>query len=194
MDGHIWIESDGLEQGTTATFIARLGIPEKSHEDYSYHHQRSVSPPFRQTEPSRPVDLKGVRVLVTDDNCVNRMVTRELLSRIGCTVTVVGSGRECLALMGQPNHGFRVLLLDVCMPDMDGYEVATRIKERFPRHKRPLMVALTANTDNGTRERCLEVGMDGVLSKPMSVDDMRCVLQNLLETGLVPENQGSRQP
>lgn len=111
------------------------------------------------------------------------MVTRGLLIRLGCDVTVVSSGRDCLQAISQPGQIFRVLLLDVCMPDMDGYEVAVRIQEKFARHERPLLVALTANTDRATRERCMNLGMDGVVLKPISLDKMRVVLTELLERG-----------
>jgi CheY-like chemotaxis protein len=119
---------------------------------------------------------------------VNRMVTRGLLMRLGCEVTVVGSGRECLQVISQPGQSFQVLLLDVCMPDMDGYEVAIRIQEKFARHERPLLVALTANTDMATRERCLSLGMDRVILKPISLEKMRIVLTELLDVGSVNDN------
>jgi ethylene receptor len=96
---------------------------------------------------------------------------------------VVSSGRDCLQAISTPGQVFKVLLLDVCMPDMDGYEVAVRIQEKFARHERPLLVALTANTDRATRERCMNLGMDGVVLKPISLDKMRVVLTELLERG-----------
>jgi len=117
------------------------------------------------------------------------MVTRGLLMRLGCEVTVVSSGRECLQVISQPGQSFKVLLLDVCMPDMDGYEVTIRIQEKFARHERPLLVALTANTDMATRERCLSLGMDRVILKPISLEKMRMVLTELLECGSRNENQ-----
>jgi ethylene receptor len=80
------------------------------------------------------------------------MVTRGLLMCLGCEVTVVSSGQECLQVISQPGQSFNLLLLDVCMPDMDGYEVAIHIQEKFAQHERPLLIALTANTDMATWE------------------------------------------
>lgn len=118
------------------------------------------------------------------------MVTRGLLMRLGCEVTVVSSGSECLQVISQPGQSFQVLLLDVCMPEMDGYEVAIRIQQGFARHERPLLVALTANTDRATRDKCLELGMDGVILKPISLEKMRQILTELLERGsLTPETR-----
>ncbi|CAK9251665.1 unnamed protein product, partial [Sphagnum jensenii] len=174
MDGHIWVESEGFGKGTLVTFIVKLGLPEKINE-LDRHMTTAVQPSHQRT------DFSGVRILVTDDNGVNRMVTRGLLMRLGCEVTVVSSGRECLQAISQPGQFFKVLLLDVCMPEMDGYEVAIRIQEKFARHERPLLVALTANTDRATRERCLSLGMDRVILKPISLEKMRVVLTELLD-------------
>ncbi|CAM6002507.1 unnamed protein product [Sphagnum balticum] len=175
MGGHIWVESAGLGKGTLVTFVVKLGLPEHPNE--------------LDRQMAMRTDFTGVRVLVTDDNGVNRMVTRGLLMRLGCEVTVVSSGRECLQVISQPGQSFKVLLLDVCMPDMDGYEVTIRIQEKFARHERPLLVALTANTDMATRERCLSLGMDRVILKPISLEKMRMVLTELLEFGSRNENQ-----
>lgn len=120
-------------------------------------------------------------------NSVNRMVTRGLLTRLGCEVTLASSGRECLQIILQRNQTFDVLLLDVCMPDMDGYEVATQIQKRLARRERPLLVALTANTDRNTHEKCLRLGMDRVVTKPISLERMRSVLSELLEQGFISE-------
>jgi ethylene receptor len=180
MDGHIWVESEGVGKGTVVTFVVKLGLPE--HPNELDRQSATVQQSHLRT------DFSGVRVLVTDDNGVNRMVTRGLLMRLGCEVTVVGSGRECLQVISQPGQSFQVLLLDVCMPDMDGYEVAIRIQEKFARHERPLLVALTANTDMATRERCLSLGMDRVILKPISLEKMRIVLTELLDVGSVNDN------
>jgi len=179
MEGHIWLESEGLGKGSTCIFIVKLGIPDPIHE---MEHQYVFPIPSNSTRK----DFPGLKVLVTDDNGVNRMVTRSLLARLGCDVTVVDSGHQCLQAMSQAGQNFKVLFLDVCMPGMDGYEVAIHIQEMFPnRHERPLLVALTGSTDKATKEKCIKVGMDGVLLKPVSLEKMRSVLVDLLEHGSV---------
>jgi ethylene receptor len=67
---------------------------------------------------------------------------------------------------------YDILLLDLWMPDMDGYEVADRIKKNIHPERRPLVVALTADTSEPSRQRCLQVGMDGVVHKPVSIAEM----------------------
>eukprot|EP00897_Mesotaenium_endlicherianum_P004788 jgi/Mesen1/4337/ME000022S03626 len=192
MDGHIWIESEGLGKGTSVAFVVKLGLPEKVEEVTESQDPTSesgVTSSAQAAEPAKAVtDLAGLKILVTDDNSVNRMVTKGLLSRLGCDVTVVGSGRECLSAISFHDHGFKVLLLDLMMPDMDGYEVTRRITEKYSKDHRPLVVALTANTDQATRERCLGLGMDGVVTKPISLEKMRIVLGELMENGVVTSN------
>ena len=173
MNGHIWIESEGIGKGSIVTFIVRLQLQSASASE----RERGS----REEQQNRS-DLKGLKVLVTDDNSVNRTVTRRLLDRLGCNTTVVESGQQCLSLLSQPGNGFEVLLLDLCMPEMDGYEVAMRIRQKFRPEDRPLIVALTANTDKATHEQCLQVGMDGVITKPISLPEMSSVLCKLLQS------------
>ena len=107
------------------------------------------------------------------------MVTKGLLVHLGCDVTMVSSSDECLHVV---SHEHKVVLLDVCVPGMDGYDIAICIHEKFTKHhERPLIVALTGNTDKVNKENCMRVGMDGVILKPVSLDKMRRVLSDLLE-------------
>ncbi|XP_059277078.1 ethylene receptor 1 isoform X2 [Lycium ferocissimum] len=179
MEGHIWIESEGLGKGSTAIFIIKLGIAGRANESKL---------PFVAKLPANHMQMtfQGLKVLVMDDNGVSRMVTKGLLTHLGCDVTTVGSRDECLRVVTQEH---KVVFMDVSMPSVDCYEVAVVIHERFgKRHGRPLIVALTGNTDRVTKENCMRVGMDGVILKPVSVDKMRSVLSELLEHGVVLES------
>ncbi|KAI5593742.1 hypothetical protein BDE02_03G032700 [Populus trichocarpa] len=168
MEGHIWIESEGLGKGCTVIFIVKLCIPERSNESKS---------PFLPKANHGQAGFPGLKVLVLDYNGVSRMVTKGLLVHLGCDVTTVSSIDECLHVVSQEH---KVLFMDVCMPD--GFEAAVRLHEKFTKHhERPLIVALTGNTDKVTKENCMRVGMDGVILKPVSVDKMRSVLSDLLE-------------
>ncbi|CAN0913917.1 Ethylene receptor [Linum grandiflorum] len=169
MDGHIWLESDGLGKGCTAIFMVRLGIAERSNESKLSAATKTTSLYHVQTA------FPGLKVIVMDDNGVSRMATKGLLVHLGCEVTTVTSGDECLRSISQDH---RIVFIDVCMHD--GYEVARRMHEMFAKH-RPLMVALTANAEKATKDQCRRVGMDGIVQKPVSVEKMRCVLSDLLE-------------
>lgn len=98
---------------------------------------------------------------------------------LGCDVTAVSSSEECLRVISLEH---KVVFMDVCT-GLDGYEVAVRIQEKFTKRQdhRPLIVALTGNTNKLTKEKCMRVGMDGLILKPVSVDKMRAVLSELLE-------------
>lgn len=97
---------------------------------------------------------------------------------LGCDVTTASSSEECLGVVSVEHE---VVFMDVCT-GLDGYELAARLHEKFTKHQdRPLIVALTGNTKRVTKENCMRVGMDGLISKPTSVDKMRGVLSELLE-------------
>ncbi|KAK9025513.1 hypothetical protein V6N11_038379 [Hibiscus sabdariffa] len=172
MEGHIWIESEGLGKGCTAIFMVKLGIPERLNDS-----RLALMP---KVPPNHgPAAFPGLKVLVMDENGVSRMVTKGLLVHLGCDVTMVSSSEECLRVV---SHEHKVVFMDVCVPGMDGYEIAIRIQEKFTkRHERPIIVALTGNTDKVTKEKFMRVGMDGVILKPVSLDKMRSVLSDLLE-------------
>lgn len=117
---------------------------------------------------------------------VSRTVTKGLLMHLGCDVTAVGSADECLRVI---SYEHQIIFMDVCIPGMDGYELAVRIHQNFTtkRQERPLIVALTGNTDRASKDNCSRVGMDSVILKPVSVDKMRSVLSELLEHRVVYE-------
>ncbi|XVE63245.1 hypothetical protein DITRI_Ditri07aG0004500 [Diplodiscus trichospermus] len=172
MEGHIWVESEGLGKGCTAIFIVKLGIPECLNES-KLTFMPKVSP--NQGQAAFP----GLKVLVMDENGVSRMVTKGLLVHLGCDVTTVSSRDECLHVVSNEH---KVVLMNVCVPGMDGYEIVLRIHDKFTkRHERPLIVALTGNADKATKENCMRVGMDGVILKPVSLDKMRSVLSDILD-------------
>jgi two-component system sensor histidine kinase/response regulator len=121
------------------------------------------------------------RILLVEDNAVNQLVARRLLEKNGHTVVVAGNGREALAVLEDAPDGFDCLLMDVQMPEMDGFECTgvIRDKERGSgRHQ--TIVAMTAHTMKGDAERCLAAGMDGYLSKPIQPDALADVLDRFL--------------
>ncbi|XP_073028092.1 ethylene receptor 1-like [Primulina eburnea] len=180
MEGHIWIESEGIGKGSTAIFIVKLGFPGRSNEI-----KYSLVPKSPETYV-KPI-FSGLKVVVMDENSVGRMVTKGLLTHLGCDVLAVGSGDECVKAV---TYEHKVVFLDISIPGADHFEVAKRIREKFPkRHERHLIIALTGNTHKLTKENCSRVGMDGVVLKPISVDKMRTVLSELLEHGFLFESQ-----
>ena len=109
------------------------------------------------------------RILLAEDNLVNQKLAIKLLERQGHQVTVADNGR--LALEVWRNGDFDLILMDMMMPEMDGLEATRRIREierdDAPSGERIAIIAMTANAMTGDRERCLEAGMDGYVSKPV---------------------------
>lgn len=128
------------------------------------------------------IDFAGrvpLRILVADDNAVNRKVVARLLERWGYHPDVVQNGLEVLDALGRCNYD--LVLLDVQMPEMDGIEAAERICAERPAGQRPQLIALTAGVFKEDRERCLQAGMDGFLGKPVVVADLQTVLENCFQ-------------
>lgn len=171
MEGNIWIESEGVGKGATAIFYVKLGFPARVNESRLPHMR--IPPKLGQTS------FTGLKVLVIDDNGVSRTATKGLLVHLGCDVTTVSSGEECVRVITKEH---KVVFMDVSLPGSDSYNVARLVHEKFPkRREKPLIVALTGNTDKAAKESLLKVGMDGVVLKPISVEKMRVALAELLE-------------
>ncbi|MFP4154159.1 MAG: ATP-binding protein [Halothiobacillaceae bacterium] len=115
----------------------------------------------------RATDLRGLRVLVAEDNAVNQKLVRALLGRQGIEPEIVANGEE--ALQKLVSESFDLVLMDCQMPVMDGFEATRRIRarERSADGRRVPVIALTANAMEGDRQRCLDAGMDDYLAKPI---------------------------
>ncbi len=149
--------------------------------------------------PTRPVVAAGpepreigpgvaacrrLRVLVAEDNAVNQEVVRRLLEGMGHEVALATNGRRAVDLTR--SRAFDLVLMDLQMPEMDGYEAAgtIRVAERASGGRRRLpIVALTASATTGERERCRRVGMDEVLSKPVRQPELERVLRGIADRG-----------
>lgn len=126
--------------------------------------------------------LRSLQVLLVDNDDVNRAVTQRLLQKLGCVVTSVSSGFECLTVMGPAGPSIQVILLDLQMPDLDGFEVATRIR-KFRSGNRPMIVALTSSAEEDLWERCMQVGINGVIRKPVLLQGIASELRRILMQG-----------
>lgn len=130
---------------------------------------------------ARPV----FRILLAEDNAVNRLLARRLLEQKGHTVVTANNGREALAML--ETQSFDAALMDVQMPEMDGFEAthAVRDKERSSGEHLPI-IALTAHAMKGDQERCLAAGMDGYISKPIQTTELFALLERLVPSKLGP--------
>jgi CheY-like chemotaxis protein len=140
----------------------------------------------------RAIDaVKPVRILLAEDNIVNQRVAVGLLKKRGHQVTVASDGREALAAIDQQT--FDVVLMDVQMPEMGGYEATAIIRERERASGGHLaIVAMTAHAMSGDREQCLAAGMDEYLSKPINSDALYAVVEKF--SGGAKANGKARGP
>ncbi|KAL1192719.1 Ethylene receptor 2 [Cardamine amara subsp. amara] len=124
--------------------------------------------------------LRGLQVLLVDTNDSNRAVTRKLLEKLGCIVTAVSSGFDCLTAIApsssSSSSSFQVVVLDLQMAEMDGYEVAMRIRSR----SRPLIMATTVSLDEEMWDKCMQIGINGILRKPVVLRAMESELRRVL--------------
>jgi signal transduction histidine kinase/CheY-like chemotaxis protein/streptogramin lyase len=167
MHGRIWIESPWLdaESGRTVTGSA-------------FHFTAQFAPgkaPVRAEPASAGPAPENLRVLLAEDNAVNRTLAIRVLERRGHTVLVAENGCEALEILARERVD--VILMDIQMPEMDGFQAtaAIREKEKTSGDRIPI-VALTANAMRGDGERCLAQGMDAYLAKPFRIADLDRVL------------------
>jgi len=125
-----------------------------------------------------------LRILLVEDNPINRRLAVLMLEKWGHSVVVATNGREALSALAR--EPFALVLMDVQMPEMDGFEASRRINAQWPATKRPRIVAMTANAMQGDREMCLAAGMDDYLTKPIRVDALVGALQRTPARGASP--------
>ena len=137
----------------------------------------SPTPPLGSAQSSR-------KVLLAEDNFVNQKLAVTILQKRGHRVTVANDGIEALAQLERDT--FDVVLMDVHMPNMGGFEATAKIRERELAHHLPRtpIIALTALAMSGDKEKCLEAGMDGYLTKPISSAELFGALTNLFALGV----------
>ncbi len=114
--------------------------------------------------------IRGAHVLLAEDNPINQQVAEELLNQAGLKVTIANNGREAVEMLDDENV-YDAVLMDVQMPEMDGYEATGAIRQR-PEFKDLPIIAMTANVMAGDREKCLEAGMNDHVAKPIEPDKL----------------------
>ena len=143
-----------------------------------------VTEPDDEDDKATAVDegptFDGLRVLLAEDNKVNQKLAVGVLKKLGCQVTVAENGRQAVAHW--ETKDFDLTLMDVQMPEMDGFEATAAIRELEAKaDKKALIIAMTAHAMKGDRERCLAAGMDDYLSKPVRFPELRDKLAEVVQ-------------
>ena len=121
----------------------------------------------------------AMRVLVAEDNMVNQKVALRMLERLGIRADVAGNGTEAVEMAAKLPYD--VVFMDCHMPEKNGYEAATEIRQRQGVNRRVTIIAMTAEAVGDSRERCLAAGMDDFIPKPVRFEDLVNVLSDVVE-------------
>ncbi|BBO66220.1 hypothetical protein DSCA_01500 [Desulfosarcina alkanivorans] len=135
--------------------------------------------PFTTRASIYRAPLKGIRILVAEDNPTNQQVAQAILEGAGIAVSIVSNGEA--AVQAVRRAPFDAVLMDIQMPRMNGYEATRRIRE-LPRGASLPIIAMTAHAMKGDEEKCLDAGMDGYIAKPVNQDRLFHTLWRLLRT------------
>jgi PAS domain S-box-containing protein len=122
----------------------------------------------------RLADTIPLEILLVEDNLVNQKVALRYLERMGYAAATAMNGLEGFKAVAEGR--FRLVFMDMQMPEMDGLEATREIRTKLPKEQQPIIVALTANAMQGDRERCISAGMDDYITKPIKIEDIQEVI------------------
>ena len=172
MGGTIEVES---EEGKGTRFIMKFSFPVSL--------ENQVREKEKQNIPDITEKLEGKRILLAEDNELNAEIAETVLEEPGIKVKHLEDGIQCIEeLKKMPEKYYDVILMDVQMPNMDGYTATQRIRDLDDSRAEIPIIAMTANAYDEDRRKAQEAGMDGFLAKPLDVDEMMRLLAQIIKT------------
>lgn len=198
LDGEIYVDSE-LQKGTTFTCVIPLKVSLLEddtglHDDFETYSASFVKHNFTKNivnSPHASDEILKHRILVVEDNIIAQTVAKAILTKLSCQVDIAGDGQAAIHLWEQ--NKYDLIFMDIGLPDMDGYQVTHHIRaqEITENHHTPI-IALTAHVGEENKQRCIESGMNAVISKPLSQKSCSDILGSFLPLKL-PENNSINQ-
>jgi CheY-like chemotaxis protein len=187
MGGSMWVESD-IGEGSAFHFTVCLK-PGQALLDPAERMRQVGEPPPAPGPPS----LRGAKILVAEDNTLNQMVALQMLKRLECDTIVAPNGAQAVA--AYRDGDFDAILMDLQMPEMDGFEATREIRNsEMQSGGHTPIVALTAHAFKEDRARCLASGMDDYLSKPFKLAELRAILENVIYGSPSDQDKENKEP
>jgi CheY-like chemotaxis protein/anti-sigma regulatory factor (Ser/Thr protein kinase) len=176
------IEEEAREAGVTA-FCSKPLFMSEMRDVLTRPFLSAQEPQAKQSEPEALPDFSGKRVLLAEDNDVNQMIAVTILTEANLCVEIANDGTEAVEMVkAAPAGYYDVILMDIQMPKMDGYEAAKRIRALEDRGKAGIpIIAVTANAFEEDRKSALDAGMNGHLAKPYDIPAILGMLTKLLK-------------
>jgi signal transduction histidine kinase/CheY-like chemotaxis protein len=181
----VLFSSVGHQEIIEGLFAARLGKPLRQSQLFDTlvtllaqdAAPRGVASPPKPRIDAGMASRHSLRILLAEDNVVNQKLALRLLQQMGYRADLASNGLEAVECVARQTYD--VVLMDVQMPEMDGFEASRHITTRWPAGQRPRIIAMTANAMQGDRELCLAAGMDDYVSKPIRVDELVAALMSV---------------
>ncbi len=185
MGGRIWLESEA-GKGTTFHFIIKLAVGAEEAPAAPSLGGELCGDPASALQPPR----RSLHILLAEDQPVNQLLAVRMLKKRGHSVVVANNGR--IALETLPRETFDLVLMDVQMPEMDGFETTRtiRLQEKDTGKHLPI-IAMTAYAIKGDRERCLAAGCDEYLAKPIDSRSLYALVERLGDAAAAPQNRNT---
>ena len=164
MGAQLTVESE-VDQGTTFCFKVCLHEPNNDSVDSQDAVTNESSATIKELADD---DLfKDIPILIVEDNLINQKVTSSILSKLGYPVTIASNGKEAVNLCH--NNDYSIILMDLSMPEMDGFEATERIRRIEKKGQKPRIIAVSGHAFLEHRQRCEQVGIDDFLTKPYNL-------------------------
>lgn len=179
MGGEIWIES---EIGTGSTFIFTFKAKRGINTEKGLFGANQAQ--WHDTEQDENLSFEGHRILLVEDVEINREIVLAMLEPTLITVDCAKNGKEAVRMFSEAPNDYEMIFMDIQMPEMNGYEATMGIRALdIPAAKKVPIVAMTANVFREDIEKCLEVGMNGHIGKPLDFDEVFLQLRQYLLVG-----------